>query len=350
MRLLIITQKVDKNDDLLGFFHTWLVELASHVSELTVICLFEGDHDLPKNVTVCSLGKEHGASRSTYLRRFFSLIWRMRDSYDTVFVHMNPIYLVLAGWLWRIMGKRIALWYVHGHNDAKLHVGASFAHIIFTSTPQSFPFVSSKLRFVGHGIDVRRYAGSERERVEGLRLLHVGRLGPSKRIKEVIEAFETIRASDPRATLTFVGNLSSATDGTYMDDVKDCVRMRGLSDVISFAGAIPNKDMPETYQRFNVLIHLSSTGGLDKVVIEAWCSGMPAFTDQQAFTSFLAEHAGRFVAPPGDVKSIAAAILRFHGAPDRDDEVRIVAEHMRAIFDINKLIATLVSELEKESR
>jgi len=39
MKLLIITQKVDINDDVLGFMHGWIAEFAKHCEKLTVICL-----------------------------------------------------------------------------------------------------------------------------------------------------------------------------------------------------------------------------------------------------------------------------------------------------------------------
>ena len=37
IKLLIITQKVDRNDDVLGFFHGWITEFAKHVEEVTVL-------------------------------------------------------------------------------------------------------------------------------------------------------------------------------------------------------------------------------------------------------------------------------------------------------------------------
>ena len=58
MKLLIITQKVDINDPVLGFFHRWLEEFAKHYEFVTVICLEKGEHRLPENVKVLSLGKE----------------------------------------------------------------------------------------------------------------------------------------------------------------------------------------------------------------------------------------------------------------------------------------------------
>ena len=57
MKLLVLTQVVDKNDTNLGLFHTWLERIASRVEHLTVICLKRGEYHLPENVTVLSLGK-----------------------------------------------------------------------------------------------------------------------------------------------------------------------------------------------------------------------------------------------------------------------------------------------------
>src|SRR4051812_38865336 len=97
MKLLITTQKVDKNDPEFLFFYRWIEEFATKFSLVTVICLEERKHDLPANVKVFSLGKEQGESKLKYIKRFFSLIWAERANYDSVFVHMNPEYAVLGG-------------------------------------------------------------------------------------------------------------------------------------------------------------------------------------------------------------------------------------------------------------
>ena len=102
---MVITQKVDQTDGLLGFFQRWLEELARHYSQVVVICLFKGQADLPPNVRVLSLGKESGAGRLVYFWRFFKYVIAERKNYDSVFVHMNPEYLVLAGWLWRLLRR-----------------------------------------------------------------------------------------------------------------------------------------------------------------------------------------------------------------------------------------------------
>ncbi len=52
MKLLILTQKVDINDDVLGFFHRWILEFAKHYEYITVIALEIGEYNLPENVKV----------------------------------------------------------------------------------------------------------------------------------------------------------------------------------------------------------------------------------------------------------------------------------------------------------
>ncbi len=90
MRILITTQILDRTDPGLGFFHRWVEVFAAECEAVHVICLKKGEYELPPNVTVTSLGKEEGAGRFMRLIRFYATILRYRNSYDAVFVHMNP--------------------------------------------------------------------------------------------------------------------------------------------------------------------------------------------------------------------------------------------------------------------
>ena len=63
MKLLLVTQKVDEDDEVLGFMHRWIEEFAKHCEKVIVVCLREGSHSLPDNVEVHSLGKEREIPR-----------------------------------------------------------------------------------------------------------------------------------------------------------------------------------------------------------------------------------------------------------------------------------------------
>ena len=62
IKLLIVTQKVDINDDNLGSFHDWLKKL-SDLADIYVIANYVGEYELPDNAKIYSLGKEKGAGK-----------------------------------------------------------------------------------------------------------------------------------------------------------------------------------------------------------------------------------------------------------------------------------------------
>ena len=84
-KLLFITQKIDKDDDVLGVYHRWVEELSKKVDKVNVICLYQGRTELPMNVRIFSLGKEklsnmdlqgwqQGFTRVRYIFRFYKHI------------------------------------------------------------------------------------------------------------------------------------------------------------------------------------------------------------------------------------------------------------------------------------
>ena len=88
MKLLIITQKVDMNDDLLGFFHDWIIEFSKHFEEVTFICLKKGEYDLPQNVKVLSLGKETNKCKLKYIYNFYKNLYFIKichENYTAIF-------------------------------------------------------------------------------------------------------------------------------------------------------------------------------------------------------------------------------------------------------------------------
>ncbi len=77
MRLLLITPKVDPNDDLFGHVHTWVCALARRVDRLDVIALWAGRPPLPPNVRFASLGKGRTYGKLRWLVRLQRLVARL---------------------------------------------------------------------------------------------------------------------------------------------------------------------------------------------------------------------------------------------------------------------------------
>ena len=157
LKLLIVTQKVDRNDSVLGFFHRWIEEFAKYCSQLTLICLQRGEYNLPANVKVLSLGKETGRSRVKYLWRFYKYIWQERKNYDVVFVHMNQEYILLAGWLWKILGKKVFMWRNHYSGSLFTDIAASFCRKVFCTSKYSYTAKYKKTVLMPVGIDTNLF-------------------------------------------------------------------------------------------------------------------------------------------------------------------------------------------------
>lgn len=192
MRLLILTQKVDQDDDVLGFFHGWLLEFAKHFSQITVITLGEGKHSLPSNVRVLSLGKEKAFSRLHYLLRFYRFIISERNNYDTVFVHMNQEYVLLGAFLWKLFGKKILLWRNHAKGSVFTRIAVWFSDVVFCTSKESFTAQFSKTVRMPVGVDTHFFAPNPSLVRKSHSLLFLGRISPVKKVEKLLEALREL--------------------------------------------------------------------------------------------------------------------------------------------------------------
>lgn len=341
-RLLIVTQSVDAHDPVLGFFVRWIAEFAAHAESVEVICLKEGSHDLSENVRVHSLGKEHGAASSvTYALRFLKLAWQLRHKYDVVFVHMNPEYLVLAGWLWRLSGKRTVLWYTHKSVDLKLRIGTCLANAVCTASKESFRLKSSKVHVVGHGIDVTQFSAAPREarrENDPLRILTIGRFSKTKRIREMLEALDVLSARGVPFSFTIAGVPATRADEQYEKDIKALLNAKPYTPQVTLLGAVSHATIPDLLASHDVFINLSATGSMDKAVLEALAAGLPAVTTNVAFQDLLSP-AGLFVAE--DTPEVLADALVRAAMVD----VHAVTDAVRSRFALPHTIETIMGIL-----
>lgn len=279
MKLLICTQAIDAKDSDLGFFVRWIEEFAKHCEKITVICLREGEHELPNNIEVIVVGK-------TRVWRAFNLLYlciSRRQQYDAVFVHMNPEYVVVAGLLWRLMNKKIALWYTHKSVDLKLRIAALFAHIVFTASRASFRLRTGKLSVMGHGIDTDFFS-PDASIARGDWWLTAGRLNKSKRHDLAIRI-----AAQADKELRIVG------EGPERKHLEALASEFGAS--VRFLGALTQSQLRDEYRKAALLVHTSETGSLDKVVLEALACGLPVRTNdpslkalENASPAYVSEH------------------------------------------------------------
>ncbi len=280
MNLLVITQKVDQQDPVLGFMHGWLAAFAEKTTKLTVICLQEGQHDLPKNVRVFSLGKERGESRCGYIGHFFRYVWQYRADYDAVFVHMNQEYLLLGGWLWRLLGKRCFMWRNHHSGDWCTRFAVAFCDAVFCTSKYSYTARFKKTQLMPIGIDTSIFkpaAGKPDAVAVGVmstpkNVLFLARIAPVKKPHVLIEAISALAKKGVAINLDVYGDPLSA-DAGYYQGLKDQVKREALESRVRFFAGIPNAQTVEVYQSHAVCVNLSSSGMYDKTIFEAMACG-----------------------------------------------------------------------------
>lgn len=304
---------MDKNDDVLGVYHRWIEELANKFEKISVICLYRGQAELPSNVAVYSLGKETNANRWSYFTKFYRLIWSLRREYDVVFVHMNPEYVLLGGLLWRILGKRITLWYAHYLANWKIVIASWLSNKIVTSVRLAYPLKSKKLEVLQQGIDTDRFKSvGQRMNSEKFKVLSLGRIAPVKDLETLVRAIAIAKDYIPGLSLTIIGNPTSGreAEAQYYEKIRKLVAESNLGGVVEFSPAVPNYQTPQIYNQYDLFVNLTVTGSFDKSTLEAMSCGLPVLVSNRVFTDIFPDGLrSRLMFPEKNFKVLAEGII-----------------------------------------
>ena len=321
LRALIVTQKVDREDPILGFFHRWIQEFARH-GRVTVIGQMVGEHDLP-SVTVLSLGKEKGRGRAAQILNFYRLLWSHRSSYDVVFVHMTPVWAVLGWPLFFILRKRIYLWYEARGGGLWLRIAGLIVRRIFSASKAGMPFATRKQMVVGHGIDTDVFHPADARREKNL-LVTVGRITASKRLDVIMDAAKSI----PSTRLEIIGVPQTLEDRTLEAHLRNIACIRSLSPA----------EIPALLQCATVFLHASETS-LDKALLEAMACACPVVSCASAVQDLLPEACRSTLDTFSD--RVKAMLVR-----SPEERARIGAE-LRTLVERDHALPTLIARIAK---
>ena len=268
MKILIITQKVNKEDPILGFFHRWIEEFARHYKQVSVICLEKGEYQLPENVSVYSLGKEKGASRLKYVINLYRYVFALKKDYDVVFVHMNQEYVLLAGIIWKFLGKKVFLWRNHVKGNWLTSMAVSLSNKVFYTSPKSYTTRFRKALRMPVGIDTAFFkADPEAKRIPGS-IVFLGRIAPIKRVLEFIDWLKEVDFS----VCTIAGSALPEHE-KYEQEVRQKVKQYNLGDKVKFLGAVNQTEARKLYQTHETYVNFTPSGSFDKTMFEAALCG-----------------------------------------------------------------------------
>lgn len=283
MRLLFVTQALDLDDPVLSVYHEWAKMLAGISTSMEAVCLKEGRHDLPDTVTVHSLGKERGGVSSVrYALRFFWLSWKLRNSYDVVFVHMNQEYVLISGLLWKLLGKKVYLWRNHYAGSWLTDIAAAFCEKVFCTSTHSYTAKYRKTVLMPVGVNTERFVVQGAQERVPRSILFFSRIAPSKRVDMFVEALGILKDRGVLFVASVVGSASQEHED-YAKSVLTRATELGLDEQVRFVPAVLNEDAPGVYRTHEIYVNCSPSGMFDKMLFEAAASGCIVLAESEDF-------------------------------------------------------------------
>lgn len=195
----------------------------------------------------------------------------------------------------------------------RLTLDAADAVICYTETDKrrlADLGVDARTPVIHNGVDCSTFrpqpgAGSKRQ------LLYVGRLKRAKGVHLLVRAFAQLCSDYPNLSLKLVG------DGPERDALEALTTELGVREAVTFAGRVPNEQLPELYTESAVFVLPSRNEGMPRTVLEALACQTPAVTTQlDQLESVLAD--GGVTVPDPDPADLAASVASLL----RDDERR----------------------------
>lgn len=343
MRLLVVTQTLDRSDPTLGFFVSWVDELSRRVDRVTVICLREGEYTLPSNVVVKTLGKRHHGSSNLLQKLIYGarfVFFSVTSSYDRVFVHMNEEYLLLQGDFWRLTGRKVYLWRNHYKGSLYTQMAGMIATKVFATSRYSFTAAFKNAVLMPVGVDVGSLSPSTPVTRVPRSILFLARLDPSKRPELLLKALARLKERHIAFSATFVGG---SRDDAYADSVVALAHELMLTDHVTFTGAIPNTETFRYYRSHEIYVNAAQSGMLDKTIFKAMAAGCLPLTSSQDLEPLVP---AELIFKENDVVSLAEQLAVLLGASEeKKKELRAPLPAIVADNSLTVLMDRLVEEM-----
>jgi glycosyltransferase involved in cell wall biosynthesis len=354
MKVLFVTQIVDRSHDNLGAVHGWIDALARQVESVHVLALNTGVVDLPPNVFVHSMGKDLGNGKLRQLQLFNSVAGglALRREVDVFFPHMVPRYALLVAPYRLLFRIPTVMWYAHNSADIKLKSANLCVDRFVTVSRDSFPLGLKKCSVVGHGVDTDLFRPpSENGASDGkVRFLSLCRISPRKELDTFISAADLVVNRWGKKNVEFVvaGGPLAPEDHTYYQHLKDQVKELKLEARFQFTGGIPHSETVRRLQSCDYFVNMHVEGGLGKAVLEAMSCGLPAFVSTPTYYESFPDYGEQFLFAPRDPASLAEKmrLALEMSAADRRQVGLNLREWVRGEHDLKLQMSRIVRVME----
>lgn len=326
MKLVFVTQELDPEHAALAQTTDLAVALAERVDELALVTRALRWDGAPPNATVRTFDAPGKLGRGLRFER--ALGGSLRGA-DAVLVHMVPQFAVLAAPAVRARRLPFALWYTHWHASRALGIATRLVDVVLSVDSSSFPLASSKVRGIGHAIDVDRFAPQPPVPHSGaLRLLALGRTARWKGLATLLDAVGIALERGADVRLDIRGPSLTDDERAHRRELEDRVAteplLRGRVEVLP---PVPRERVPSLLAGVDLVVSPNeprSGATLDKAVFEAAACACLVLSTNPGFAPLLGDVPLSLLAPARDPRALADGILAVASA-DEDVRARVAA-------------------------
>ena len=333
--LILFNLESGTTNPILGAGMDWIDEFSNHFQHVQVWSTRVGKLALnSQKISYHEVGGGTVFHRIRAVVRLFKLATSIVRSpaNKVVLYHMSHKPAVILGPFLRMFSVPQGLWYSHSKNSISLKASSYFVNQIFTTNASTFPFQTSKLRIVGHGINIGKFKspnfmGSRSD------VVCLGRVAPVKNLEKIVSAVP--KSLIGTLSVDFVG---PAVDFEYRDYLEKLSLSQGLN--VRFKGQIPFEEVPDLLRNYN-LCFTGTPKSVDKAALEAALSGCFIVSDE--LTTL--EQLGMYQ---------VWKRLQFNAIPELPEQIEILcalpvsaASELRALLSLN---ASVLNDLKITAR
>lgn len=263
--LVIFNLELDLDSPVLAVAHDWVESFAGIFEKVTVYSTHIGRISLPLNVSVKELGGGSARARIVAVFRLLkSLAFCLRNRGNiVVFHHMSTYSAVILGPFFRFLRIRQGIWYSHSVRSKSLWLAAKLANVIFSSTPDALPLVSRKSRFVGHGINLKKFKKQDFASNNRSGIVSLGRYAPIKNFEEFLEIADSFKDMvfeiyGPSGNLHYKNLLVEQFESKFAN--------------VSLYNSVNYREIPDLLSKYEYF-YSGTPKSVDKAAIEAALSG-----------------------------------------------------------------------------
>jgi glycosyltransferase involved in cell wall biosynthesis len=318
MRIVFVTQAADPAHPVLGATLAKIGALAERADEVVVIADTVAPDVLPPNCRARTFGAPSQTARGA--RYLAALAPELMERPVAVVAHMSPIFALLAAPLTKPLRVPLLLWFTQQGSGPLLQATERVVDRVLTVDTRTVPLESSKVRAIGHGIDLAALHCVPERRPPLRRLLGLGRYAPVKGWDTVLRALTEL----PDATLSLHGPTLTDADRAELPRLEALSGALGVRDRVTFGAEIPYAAVPNLFGLADAVVNATHGNAADKVVYEAAAACLPVFAASPVFDTLLPDTL-RFASD--DPGSLAERIDGYTEGAGQALRARVEAEH-----------------------